>query len=67
MTLADAPDVLTVGEVAALLRIGRNQAYQFVRDGQLASFRSGTAIRIPKVAVARLLAGSPAAYPDRSH
>jgi excisionase family DNA binding protein len=53
----DPPAVYTVREIARLLRIGRNQAYAMVREGTLASFRSGTAIRVPRAAVERLLEG----------
>ncbi|HVD03841.1 MAG TPA: helix-turn-helix domain-containing protein [Candidatus Dormibacteraeota bacterium] len=56
---AEAPAVYTVEEVARLLRIGRNQAYSLVRRGELFSFRSGTAIRVPRAAVERLLEGPP--------
>ncbi len=54
---ADPPAVYTVREIAHLLRIGRNQAYAMVRDGTLVSFRSGTAIRVPRAAVEHLLEG----------
>ena len=56
---ADPPAVYTVREIARLLRIGRNQAYAMVRDGKLVSFRSGTAIRVPRAAVEHLLEGPP--------
>lgn len=59
MTLDDAPDVLTVVEVARLLRIGRNRAYELVNGGQLFGCRVGHGIRVPKVAVKRFLAGAP--------
>jgi excisionase family DNA binding protein len=35
------PDVLKVMEVADELRIGRNQAYELVRSGQLRAVRIG--------------------------
>ncbi|MDA8331595.1 MAG: helix-turn-helix domain-containing protein [Candidatus Dormibacteraeota bacterium] len=54
----DPPAVYTVREIADLLRIGRNQAYAMVREGTLASFRSGTTIRVPRAAVEQLLEGT---------
>lgn len=41
-------DMLTVTEAAALLRIGRNLAYQLVADGEIPSVRLGRLIRIPR-------------------
>jgi excisionase family DNA binding protein len=55
MTLDDAPDVLHVEEVAQLLRIGRNGAYELVRSGLLGSFRIGRRIGVPKTAVLAFL------------
>jgi excisionase family DNA binding protein len=53
--LADAPDVLTVPELAELLRIGRHQAYALVGTGAIWSCRIGSSIRVPKIAVERFL------------
>ena len=39
---------LTVPELAALLRISRNLAYELVAQGELPSFRLGSRIRIPR-------------------
>lgn len=74
MTLATAPDVLTVKQLAQILQIGRNAAYEFVRSGGIESFRVGDSIRIPRRAVADLLgetprvataeAGEPSGHPD---
>jgi len=55
MSLTDAPDVLAVQDVARILRIGRNQAYELVRSGVIASVRIGRSIRVPKTAVLRFL------------
>ena len=57
MTLEDAPDVLTVRELAMVLRIGKNQAYALVNSGAVWSRRIGPSIRIPKPAVERFLLG----------
>jgi excisionase family DNA binding protein len=56
-SLADAPDALTVPEVARLLRVGRNQAYALVSSGLLRGCRVGHGIRVPKLAVERFLLG----------
>ena len=50
------PSVLTVPEVARALRIGRNHAYELIRDGRLPALRIGRAIRVPRAAVERLIA-----------
>ena len=41
-------DVLTVLELAAVLRIGKNAAYALVRDGAVSSVRIGRKYLIPK-------------------
>jgi excisionase family DNA binding protein len=57
---ADTTVVLTIPEVAERLRIGRNQAYELVRSGQLYGVRIGRSIRVPQKALDDLLAA-----PDR--
>lgn len=64
LTLDTAPDVLTVEQTAAVLRIGRNQAYDAIRRGQLFAVRIGRSWRIPKAALIRLLEDSEAAKPS---
>jgi excisionase family DNA binding protein len=54
-TLATLPEVLTVREAAAILRVGRNQLYQAVARGELGAVRIGRSIRIPKQALLDLL------------
>lgn len=50
------PLVLTVEEVAAVLRIGRSAAYQAVRDGSIPSVRiGGRSIRVPRHQLEALL------------
>jgi len=46
----DTPDreVLTVAEAAALLRIGRNLAYDLITEGRLPHVRIGHRIIIPR-------------------
>jgi excisionase family DNA binding protein len=50
--------VLTVPETARALRIGRNQADEAVRRGELPSIRVGRRILIPRQAIEHLLDGS---------
>jgi len=44
-------DVVTVRELAAMLDVGRNTAYELVRAGIVPSIKIGRQIRIPKTAV----------------
>lgn len=46
------PDVLTVEEWAAKMRISRSAAYGAVKNGAVKVIRIGRIIRIPNVAVA---------------
>ena len=56
--LATLPEVLTVREAAAILRVGRNQLYQAVARGELGAVRIGRSIRIPKHALLDLFASA---------
>lgn len=51
------PPVLTVDEVAQVLRIGRNTAYEAVKNRTIFSFRIGRRLCVPKVALIRLFDG----------
>jgi excisionase family DNA binding protein len=62
-TLATLPEVLTVSEAAAILRVGRNQLYQAVASGQLGALHIGRSIRIPKTSPAG--PAHPGQPPDR--
>ena len=44
-------DVVTVSELARMLKIGRNTAYELVRAGIIPCVRIGRQIRVPKQAV----------------
>ena len=61
--LPELPPTLTVAEVAGVLRISRGAAYEAIRSGALpGAIRIGRTIRVPKSAVAQLLAApAPAA------
>ena len=52
-------DVITVKELAALLRIGINAAYRLVRDGTIFSVRVGRQYRIPRASLDAYLNQSP--------
>jgi excisionase family DNA binding protein len=51
---------LTVNETAERLGIGRNQAYEAVRNGQIPAIRIGKRLLVPEAALERLLAGDAA-------
>ena len=50
--------VLTLNEVAALLRISRGSAYEAARRGEIPTIRIGRRLLVPTDAFERLLAGS---------
>ena len=52
----ELPLFLTVPEAARLLRIGRNTAYDLVRSGQIRSLKFGRQLRVPRQAIADLIA-----------
>ncbi|MGV3723556.1 MAG: helix-turn-helix domain-containing protein [Actinomycetota bacterium] len=64
--LEDYPDALTVEEAAAVLRIGRQAAYEAVRAGSIPSRKFGKRLIVPKELLRKLLAGEwpPAAPPE---
>lgn len=51
----DLPLVLTVPQLADVLQIGRNAAYDLVKSGQICSIRIGRTIRIPQSALYKYL------------
>lgn len=53
--LKDQPDVLTVLEVAQILRIGKNKAYNLINSGSLSSIKVGGKIIVPKMCLIRFL------------
>lgn len=55
----DLPDVMTVAEASAVLRINKGAAYDLVHRGELAAVRIGRRMLIPKASLAQLL-GVPA-------
>ena len=49
------PPTLTVEEMAAILRIGRNAAYALVKSGKIRCVHAGRSIRIPRNALKQFL------------
>ena len=47
----DIPMVFSVPELARILQIGRNSAYELVKSAQIRSIHIGKNIRIPKQAL----------------
>lgn len=52
---AQLPIVLSVEQVAKVLGIGKNTAYELVRSGRIRSVRTGHKIRISKTALYQFL------------
>ena len=62
MALAELPDVLTIEEAAAVLRIGRTAAYSLARQFRVSEGRVGLPVvcfgrhlRVPRAALMQLL------------
>lgn len=55
ITSNNLPVVLSVQQLAEVLQIGRNAAYQLVNTGQIRSIRIGRTIRIPQAALLEYL------------
>lgn len=49
---------LSVVEAAKILGVGRNQAYEAVRRGEIPAIRIGGRILVPRAALERLLHGA---------
>ena len=54
-TFESLPLLLTVGEMASVLRIGRNAAYQLVKEGSVQSIHVGRSIRVPRNALVQFV------------
>lgn len=54
-SIDDVPLVISVSELARILRVSRNTAYEIVRSGQIQSVRTGAQIRISKNALKKYL------------
>jgi excisionase family DNA binding protein len=63
--LAPYPEMMTVNEVAAVLRVDPRSVQRWAKAGRLAAMQMGRNYRIPKVDVLRwMLAASTAPLPD---
>lgn len=55
MKLKDYPDVCTVKDVAKILNIGINSAYELVKNGTIRSRKIGRIYRVPKSCIVEYL------------
>jgi excisionase family DNA binding protein len=49
------PEVMTVPEVAEVLRIGRNATYELLRTGEIPHIKLGRSLRVPKPALLQFI------------
>lgn len=49
--------VYTIPEAGRVLRIGRSAAYEAARRGEIPTVRIGRSLRVPRLALERMLAG----------
>ena len=57
MTLDNCPALLTVPELATVLRVGRNTAYRLIDDGTIPAIKIGRQIRVYREDVIRYVGG----------
>ena len=55
MKLKQYPDILTVKDVAKILKIGINSAYKLINNGDIPSHKIGRIYRVPKMCLIRYL------------
>lgn len=48
-------DILTIADIAEILKIGTTQAYKIVRSGQLKAYKEGKDWKIPKIALVQYI------------
>ena len=58
MFFKEYPDLLSVSEMQAALRIGRTTAYQLINSGVISHLKIGRKIKIPKDALVDYIAKS---------
>lgn len=61
--LAPYPDMLTVGEVAAVLRVHPRSVQRWAQQGRFAVVRAGRTYRIPRADVLRWMLGEESTTP----
>lgn len=62
--LAPYPEMLTVDEVAAILRIHTRSVQRWAREGRIASVRVGRSYRIPRSDILRWILASSTQGPE---
>jgi excisionase family DNA binding protein len=55
--MSEVVQTVTVDQAAEILGIGRFLAYEMVKEGKIPALRFGRKIRIPRVALDRMLSG----------
>lgn len=55
MESSNAPQFLTVGEVADVMRVSKMTVYRLIHAGELPAIRVGKSFRVPSQAVSQLL------------
>lgn len=55
--LKNYDDILSVKEVQCILKIGKNQAYELVTNGDIQSIRIGRVYKIPKIYLLNYIMG----------
>ena len=53
----DKPETYSVPEAGRIVGLGKNASYDAARRGELPTLRFGRKLRVPRVALERLLAG----------
>lgn len=53
------PDIMNIGELCTALGIGKNTAYQLVREKRIKSIRIGKTYKIPKIYLIEFLRHPP--------
>jgi len=56
-------DVVNIRDLAEMLGVGRNTAYELIKNGDIRAIKVKTQIRIPKEAVIDYLRGATPPYP----
>ena len=51
----DLPLLITVPELAQVLRVGKNKAYELVNSGAIKGIKIGTQIKVPKRSVVEFM------------
>ena len=54
-SVEDLPLLITVPELAQVLRVGKNKAYELVNSGVIKGIKIGTQIKVPKRSVVEFM------------